>query len=397
MAQSVTGAAQSIGRKTRTVELAATAAKGGFVLFDVRLEPAFHFLSEEYGQLFERASATAFQHPIWLHRLYRDLAPRLGAEPLIVAARRRGTGELAMVLPLVRRKRGSLRVIEFADLEVSDYAAPVCDPAALGELASERVAREVRAQLRPFDLVRVKKLVDGAPALDRLLGLGQRSQLPVSAHAVRLYEPFAQWRSDNIEDSYRRELEKKRRKLERRGEVRFELVEDRHEVVGAFEMLRDQRKERFPDDRLQDPVYFEFYVNLALQGRESGFARTYVMWLDGERIGGAFGLAHAGQFLLVLSGAAIGEYKRLSVGSLVFEDVARDGLAKGDAVLDFTIGDESYKQLFGAAPSPLWMVSGGATATGKLALIVGQSAPWARRIAAGQLAARTQTPATAES
>lgn len=363
-------------------------------MFEARLEPAFDFRSDEYARLFERSRATAFQHPLWLHQLYRELAPRLGVEPVVLAVRYRKTGDLVMLLPFIRRRRGSLRVIEFADLEVSDYAAPICDEAVFAQLSCDRRLRaQIRAHLRPYDLLRVKKLADDAAPLEGLLGFGQRTPLPISAHAVRLCEPFETWRNENIDDSYRRELDKKRRKLERKGAVSFAQARAPGELAAAMAMLRDQRKERFPDDRLQDAPYFDFYLKLACEGLASGFVRVYVMRLDGEPIGGAYGLVHHGRFLMVLSGAAIGEYKRLSVGSLVFEDVARDGLSRGDTVLDFTIGDESYKQLFGATPSPLWMVSGGATATGKLALMVGQTAPWAKRIAAGSNAARPMAPA----
>jgi hypothetical protein len=49
----------------------------------VTAEPRFDFVGAEYGRLFERSDATAFQHPLWLDGLYRNLAPPLGAEPLV--------------------------------------------------------------------------------------------------------------------------------------------------------------------------------------------------------------------------------------------------------------------------------------------------------------------------
>jgi len=44
-------------------------------------------------------------------------------------------------------------------------------------------------------------------------------------------------------------------------------------------------------------------------------------------------------------------FKSQSVGALMFEQVAKDCIARGDRVLDFTIGDEPYKKHFGAQPS----------------------------------------------
>jgi len=365
-------------------------------VFHVSLENAFDFLSDEYARLFQRSQATAFQHPLWLDALYRGLARRLRCEPAVVTVRRRD-GELILVLPLVRRVRGNLRMIQFADLEVSDYVAPICAPATYAELSGcAEFATRVRTVLRPYDVIRVKKLADAHQPLDRLLGGGQRAAMEVSAHAVALYEPFAQWRADKIDDSYRRELDKKRRKLERKGALRFEKLCEPEAIKAALEVIRAQRRERFPDDRLQEPAYFDFYIDLAVRGAQSGFARTYRMSLDGENIGGAFGVADRGRFLLLLSGAAIGEFKRYSVGALVFEEIARDGLVQGDTVLDFTIGDESYKQLFGAEPSPLWTVSAGASASGKLALVMLDRALWAKRLTAGA-GRRARSPAETDS
>ena len=98
-------------------------------MFDVALENSFDFLSDEYRALFENSRATAFQNPLWLDHLYRRLAPRLDAEPLIIAVRWSNNGRLALILPLIRRRYGVMKVIEFADLKVCDYAAPVCDDA----------------------------------------------------------------------------------------------------------------------------------------------------------------------------------------------------------------------------------------------------------------------------
>ena len=59
----------------------------GVAVFEIALDCAFDFLSEEYRRFFERASATPFQHPLWLDRFYRRLAPSLGGEPLVVTVR----------------------------------------------------------------------------------------------------------------------------------------------------------------------------------------------------------------------------------------------------------------------------------------------------------------------
>src|SRR5918911_1939927 len=118
--------------------------------FDIAIEPSFDFLSPEYAELFDRSAATAFQHPVWLHSLYTRLAPATGATALVVVVRRRASGALAMVLPLLRIRRGPIRTIEFADLRVSDYLAPVCSPEVFADLLEdEHACAEIRRLVRP--------------------------------------------------------------------------------------------------------------------------------------------------------------------------------------------------------------------------------------------------------
>ena len=89
----------------------------------------------------------------------------------------------------------------------------------------------------------------------------------------------------------------------------------------------------------------------AIRGADAGLSRTYTLFLDGRPIAGVFGLIHKGQFLVILGGFDLAGYKKQSIGALVFEEIARDCIERGEITLDFTIGDEPYKRLFGARPT----------------------------------------------
>jgi CelD/BcsL family acetyltransferase involved in cellulose biosynthesis len=365
-------------------------------VFEIILESSYNFLSAEYLELFAGSRASAFQHPLWLDRLYAKLARRLNAEPIVITARRRHNGQLAMLLPLLRRRHGAVRVIEFADLQVSDYAAPVCDDITFAQLASDREARErIRAHLKPYDLLRVQKIGQNAPPLEQLFGVDRRTFMGMSAHAVELSAPFSQWQMENIAPSYRKELDKKRRQLNRKGAVRFECARDPELIKSTFYAMREYRKERFEGrDLLQQPLYFDFYMDIALHGGTSGFSRTYTLSVNGQPIGGVWGLFHQGHFLVLLGGFDLNTYKNQSIGALTFSDIAHDCIERGDVLLDFTIGDESYKRLFGARPSSMWMISAAGTPLGAAANFVAEKVPWAVK-AAKELLHRRQEAAAA--
>lgn len=333
---------------------------------EIVLERSYSFASPEYWELFEDFGASAFQHPIWLDALYR-LAPAAHSTPAVVTIREEG-GRLAAVLPLLAHRRGPLKLIEFADLGVSDYAAPVGAPATLQALAAnEAVGRKIRALLQPCDLIRIKKVVDPQCGLDGLLGAPDWRSMRVSAHSVALTAPYASWRDGVMSASRRSSLARKRRALGRKGAVRFEALHDASRILEAMAAMRTWRLHRFEGDLVQQPAFYDFYVEIALRGAVCGFARTYGLWLDDQLIGALMGVCHRGRFLFLLAGMDYAAHSRQSIGALVFEDLARDCIERGDTVLDFTIGDEPYKQEFGAQPRALWMLCMPLTMAGRLA------------------------------
>jgi CelD/BcsL family acetyltransferase involved in cellulose biosynthesis len=348
--------------------------------FDIAVAPAFDFLSPDYAELFDRSAATAFQHPLWLHCLYTGLASHAGATPLVVVARHRATGALAMVLPLLRIRRGPIRTVEFADLRVSDYLAPVCSPEVFSELLGDTDAcAELRHLVRPFDLLRMTKLPDGRLPIENLLAAPRRVAMDTNAYATILVAPFEQWRASALDRSYQKELAKKSRQLQKKGALSFSCCDDSASVRAALDVMRKFRGPRFQSqgdgDLLQRAEYYDFYSDVAVRGLGS-FARLYAMKMDGQVIAAVLGLHHRDSFLVIMSAFDIDGYKSQSLGALMFEQVAKDCIERGDKMLDFTIGDEPYKKLFGGQPSPMWAVTQAGSTAGAISLFALKQAPW---------------------
>jgi len=369
--------------------------------FDVNIDDAFDFLSQEYAELFDGSAATAFQHPVWLDSLYGKLAPAAAAKRLVVVVRHRASGALASVLPMLRVRRGPIRTVEFADLRVSDYLAPVCSTNVFSDLLQDETAcREIRRLVRPFDLLRMTKLPDGRLPIESLLAAPRRTSMDTNAYATVLTAPFEQWRINALGRSYQKELAKKWRQLEKRGVLAFSCCDDGASTLAAIEVMKKFRGPRFQaqgdGDLLQRSEYFDFYSDVASRGLGS-FVRLYTMKMDDELIAAVLGLYHRNSFLVIMSAFDIDGYRSQSIGALMFERVARDCIERGDQTLDFTIGDEPYKKLFGAQPSPMWSVTQAGSAAGTVALFALKQAPWikhaAKRVAEFKLLpTRTSTP-----
>ena len=202
--------------------------------FDVSVDNAFDFLSPEYAELFAASAATAFQHPLWLDAIYAGLALAAAAQRLVIVVRYRANGALALVLPLLRVRRGPISTVEFADLRASDYLAPACSAKVFSEvLGDAQACLEIQRLIKPFDVLRIPKLLDGI-AIDGLLAAPAPVMMESSSYSVALKAPFEQWRAEALDRSYQKELAKKLRQLQKKGALSFVCCEDTPAILSTL-------------------------------------------------------------------------------------------------------------------------------------------------------------------
>jgi len=311
--------------------------------------PDFDFTSDEYRALLLRARCSAFQHPDWLVPLYR-LAERQRVEPFVVVGRRAGTGELAVVVPLVRRRTGAGIAIGYAFLEVTDYACPVADPLVAGDRGalSKRFLHALGsfdrleiAPVREDDLAAWAPLLPSAPAA---LGFGAH-------HVQRRVAPGAH-------------LARKIRRLGKYGALRLDVVEP-GDIPAVMMAARRFRHGRFRADPVQVDPSFDFYVDVA----RSGLARVYRLSCGNDLVAVLFGLMLRGRFYYLVLGCDYANYKRFSPGMIMFARAMEDWFDSGGEVFDFTIGDEAFKSALGCVRTPMYgfALTGSARAPARIA------------------------------
>lgn len=326
------------------------------------IEPDFDFLGEEYSILYAAAAATAFQHPLWLDGLYARLAPARGAERIVLTVRDRG--ELVCVVPLLKRRKSGVTLLETADLGVSDYASPVIMP---GWAPPPDLAEAIAALLPAHDILRIRPIREEAAGLWTAVLGGTVERLDFSAHATVLAGSFAEWRNAALDPSFARQLDRKQKKFARTGKAELRLLERPDEIAMAIAAIAMLRAGRFAGDMIQQQSVRDFYTDIAVRGAAAGFARTYSLLLDGEPIGHTFGLTAGGRFDYLLIGCDYDTHGRHSPGLLLYDGMIEDWMRDGGAVFDFTIGDEPFKKDFGTLPTAMFELRDVPTWRGRLA------------------------------
>lgn len=332
----------------------------------------------------EGGAGTAFQDPRWLEAWYAAHRGRTGAEPVIVTARD-GDGRPALLLPLVRRRVGGVRLAEFADLGLTDYNLPLLGPAAPREAAgSARLWRALRRAV-PADLLRLRKmpaLVDHAPnPLALVPGAGPCA---LNGNVVELGDEFEDFMRGTLARPVRMEFERSWRVFGRHAGARLRRLTDPEEAVALLDVMDGQQRRRqeamgggYDLDR---PEAAALYRRLARLHLADGYAVMTALTAGEEVVAALFAL-RTGRTLTVtrLSNAGGRDWSNCSPGRLLLQRSMALMHAEGCRRFDFTIGNYDYKRRFGVEPVPLVDLAAALTPLGLPGLARARAAAFLRR------------------
>jgi CelD/BcsL family acetyltransferase involved in cellulose biosynthesis len=325
----------------------------------VRVHHDWHEAAELWRPLLALNQATPFQAEAWLSRWYGEIASAKGAEPLLVHVTD-ADGVPALALPLIRLP-GRLRSIEFADLGITDYNAPLLGPAAPRDSASaKRLWAAIRAALPSADLFRADKLpltIDGS-FNPLLLALGGRES-NLFGNIIRIDTDWDGWLR-GLEKHNRKELGRFWRVFTRDERARFVIAGNRDEALSLYRLLETQQAERMRELGqpyfLDQPEFSAFYRDLVLAGIEDGSAFLSALTAGDELVAGLIGIARGDHYAMVRISTGTGEWANCSPGRLVIERTMEALFRRGFRSFDLTIGDYAYKRGFEVARIPLAMV-----------------------------------------
>ena len=301
-------------------------------------------------------SMTPFQRRGVLAAFYRHLPKNCSG--LLVSVREASSGRIAMLLPLLMRKAHTLRLIEGADLGLSDYVAPaVADWFRPTPSEMSILWRALLRFLPPADLLSFKKMPNSI--LDR-----QQNPLALLARTEGMGIATKTLDLCNLDcpTHYRRcglykEGMRKLRKLREQGEVEFRIAQTPDDGLAQFEHLLEQRRVRFSalkrPDALSRPEVRGFYRELIGHGVAHGEVLFGGLYLDGECVATDLGFVHGDTHHGILTSTKAGELARYSTGTVAFMLILDETLARGIQHYDIGVGEFSYKDRLPGTKAPL--------------------------------------------
>jgi CelD/BcsL family acetyltransferase involved in cellulose biosynthesis len=310
--------------------------------------------------------STPFQHPQWYDAWYAAFAGAEGVAPLIAVVTAASTGEPAMLLPLIRRLQGKLATVEFADLNLTDYNAPILGSAAPRDAAAMRALwRSLLSALRRMpeaaDLIRLRKVpvdLDGRPNPLALLDSGGPCSL--NGNLVVTGEDYDAWRY-TLQKVVRTELQRSWRVFTRDPAASFAIVTDINEalrILAATEVQQSTRMQRIGRNyTLNDEACAAFYRKLVRDGIGNGYALVSALTVGDEIVATLLGIRTGSRYVMIRVSNAGEKWSNCSPGRLVIERTMaalhRDGVRE----FDFSVGNYAYKRRFGVRRFPLIDIS----------------------------------------
>jgi CelD/BcsL family acetyltransferase involved in cellulose biosynthesis len=300
--------------------------------------------------------ATPFQNWQWLDAWYGAFSNIDHVEPLIAVISNAATKEQAVLLPLIRRTQNGIRIVEPADLDLTDYNAPMLGCAAPRDAKAARAMwKELRAALRRIpggaDLIRLRKMpveLDGKPnPLALLDGAGPCS---LNGNIVSTGDDFDAWRF-TLERTVRKELERSWRVFTRDPAAAFRIITDRQEALCMLSTMEVQQGMRMQhlglNFVLNDETCAAFYRNLVKDNVGNGYAVLSALTVGDEVVATLLGIRQGARYVMVRISNAGDKWSNCSPGRLIIERTMAALHKDGIRQFDFSIGNYAYKRRFG--------------------------------------------------
>ncbi|WP_027551985.1 GNAT family N-acetyltransferase [Bradyrhizobium sp. Cp5.3] len=317
----------------------------------------------DWSQAILRLSAghrTAFQHGYWLgawYEAFHDFAP------LIAVISDAATGRAIAVVPMVCRTGGGIRIVEFADLGVSDNNAPILaldaplDPAG-ARAVGEALVKGVRALPERFDLLRLKKMpayVGRKP--NPLVTLGRVGSCSLNGNLVLAGDDYADYQAS----IKRMQMPRCWRVFSRHAGARFEIAANLDRARELLDVMDVQQQDRMNQLGskfvLNDDAHARFYRDVARRGVAEGYTVVSALVCDEGIVATTLGVRYGATYVLLRISHAGKNWSNCSPGLLVTERTMEALHAQGVRRFDLSIGNHDYKRRFGAVPVPLTDVS----------------------------------------
>lgn len=290
-----------------------------------------------------------FQTYEWLSLWNETSSQAENVEPFIVRIADSHDRTLA-IFPLGIRHRYGCCVLVFLGGEVTDYNAPLFDPAAVPFYNKARLNLlwDRIEMVSGADAVWLQRMPARLPNGANPMITERHTRQVASAYAASsLPSSFAAFAATR-KSTFFADTRRRRRQLERLGSLKFELADSPQEAAAIVALMLRQKRRRQEETagRLLLPHQQRFYESLATTTFADGEAHVASLRVGDKIVATHVGVVHQNRFYYLMPGYEAGEWARYSVGRQLLQSLVEWCIARGIESFDLTVGDEEYKRFW---------------------------------------------------
>ncbi|MBX9774024.1 MAG: GNAT family N-acetyltransferase [Xanthobacteraceae bacterium] len=327
------------------------------VRYEIHIDRDARTIAARLRGLMPRTTSTAFQTPVWLTTWYATIGVSAG-KPMLVTVTESDSGELAAILPLVRRRQRGLTIVEFADGGVSDNNGPILGPAAPADRISACALWDALCKALPgVDLIRFTKMPATIEGRANPLALIDACLAAAVNRNVVTIEGAWERYLKSLERRYRKELGRSWRVFLGHEGAAFERITGAARAASVLAALERHQaahlREQGADYFLDRPEVAAFYRKLLADGLADGSVILTALTRRTEVVSALLGIARGGTFVMVRIATGAKQWSNCSPGRLVIVRTMEMLHAQGFRHFDFSIGNYAYKRRLGVESQPL--------------------------------------------
>jgi CelD/BcsL family acetyltransferase involved in cellulose biosynthesis len=249
-----------------------------------------------------------------------------------------------MLLPLGIERRLGVRILRFLDADVVDYNGPIVFPHTPDWDAAEFHAlwQRICAALPAFDVALLQKMPHRVGDLPNpLMRLGALRE-PVSGHQL---SRAPTWKEQEARLPHKASTQRKGRQLAKLGAVSFEVAEQPDDGHAFLEAMIEQKARRFAETRVpgfEVPGKLAFFREATRRLAPLGLIHLSAMKVGDAIVATHWGLLSDDRLYHLMPAYAGGAWTRYSPGRMLNDFLVQWSHERG-LMVDFGIGDESYK------------------------------------------------------
>jgi CelD/BcsL family acetyltransferase involved in cellulose biosynthesis len=294
----------------------------------------------------------AFQTYDWLEGWQRCIGSRDDVKPCVVLITN-DSQEPVMLLPLCTRRRAGLTWLGWLGGRITDYHGPLLSPDwrwQLGSTTFPDLWRDVRRRLPAHDIVCLEKQPEhiGAAA-NPFLDL---SCIPHASRAHQATLPATScddFLATRCSTSSLKRDRNRERGLSRKGLLEFRVAGSTGEARRIAAKILEQKSQALRKlgvkDLCSDARHVDLFENLCDGHVTSGFAQFSALELDGQIIATMCGLRFRGRYYGLMR-SYDQAYSKFAPGTIMQRKLFAWCIEQGFHTVDFTIGDEDYKNIW---------------------------------------------------